>query len=337
MNMKGFKKFLISLGLGAMLTFGMATAASASTISAQLIPEKENNERETAIPVISGNQESQATEAAMSSESGNPQQTAADLSSVSLKWNSVPGAARYSIEIKSYSSNSAYKVLGNVKGTSVRINKLKSGITYKVRIKAISSSGSAIRSFQPVNCSTLYEKAEIKSSYETSKGYTFNMKLMNPSDSITGYKVVYADYASRKKITKYFNTRYSFTLPMKRNTFYKVNIYPYLTLNNKRFVSPKATSRYIAMSPLLSKAGNTQNSMTVKWNKVAGANHYSIYIQYPGSKTYKKVKTTSALSYKLQGMKLGSEYKIRVTANKVVGRTTWRSAYKTYRLRLALV
>lgn len=337
MNMKGFKKFLISLGLGAMLTFGMATAASASTISAQLIPEKENNERETAIPVISGNQESQATEAAMSSESGNPQQTAADLSSVSLKWNSVPGAARYSIEIKSYSSNSAYKVLGNVKGTSVRINKLKSGITYKVRIKAISSSGSAIRSFQPVNCSTLYEKAEIKSSYETSKGYTFNMKLMNPSDSITGYKVVYADYASRKKITKYFNTRYSFTLPMKRNTFYKVNIYPYLTLNNKRFVSPKATSRYIAMSPLLSKAGNTQNSMTVKWNKVAGANHYSIYIQYPGSKTYKKVKTTSALSYKLQGMKLGSEYKIRVTANKVVGKTTWRSAYKTYRLRLALV
>lgn len=333
MNMKGFKKFLISLGLGAMLTFGMATAASASTISAQLIPVDEDNEKDAAIPVV----EPQTAEAAMASESDDLQQTAASLSSVSLKWKSVSGAARYSIEIRPYSSTSAYKNIGTVTKTSVKINKLKAGSTYKIRIKAINSSSSVIHTFQPVNCSTLYEKAEIKSSYETSKGYTFNMKLMNPSDSITGYKVVYADYASRKKITKYFNTRYSFTLPMKKNTFYKVNIYPYLTLNNKRFVSPEATTRYASLSPVLAKAGNTKDSMTVKWNKVAGANHYSIYIQYPGSKTYKKVKTTSALSYKLQGMKLGSEYKIRVTANKVVGKTTWRSAYKTYRLRLAQV
>lgn len=60
------------------------------------------------------------------------------------------------------------------------------------------------------------------------------MQVLNPANSITGYKVMYQSSATQKKNIRYFNTRYSFTLPTVKNTFYQVKIYPYLTLNNKQ-------------------------------------------------------------------------------------------------------
>lgn len=92
----------------------------------------------------------------------------------------------------------------------------------------------------------------------------------NPANSITGYKVMYQSSATQKKNIRYFNTRYSFTLPTVKNTFYQVKIYPYLTLNNKRFVSPTPATRYIAKGVILQKAGNTSTTMSVKWKKVSG-------------------------------------------------------------------
>lgn len=161
------------------------------------------------------------------------------------------------------------------------------------------------------------------------------MKTVTPSNAITGYKVVYQGSAARKPITKYFKTRYSFTIPISDNTFYQVKIYPYLVLGNKRYVSSTSTNRYVANAISLQKAGNTNTSMSVKWNRTAGANSYSIYIRYPGSDSFKKVKTTSSNSFTLTGMKKNTKYGIKVIANKKVKNKVWRSDSKIYNMSLS--
>ena len=149
------------------------------------------------------------------------------------------------------------------------------------------------------------------------------MQTVNPSNSITGYKVVYQSSAAHKLITKYFNTRYSFTIPISGNTFYQVKIYPYLVLGNKRYVSSTSTDRYISNVITLQKAGNTNSSMSVKWNRTAGADNYSIYIKYPGSS-----------SFTLTGMKKNTKYGIKVIANKKVKNKVWHSDSKAYNMSL---
>ena len=65
--------------------------------------------------------------------------------------------------------------------------------------------------------------------------------------------------------------------------------------------------------------------MTIKWNKVAGAQSYTVYVKYPGNSSYKKAATTSANSFRLNNMTLGTRYYVKIAANKKVGKKTWQS------------
>ena len=144
------------------------------------------------------------------------------------------------------------------------------------------------------------------------------MQLPNPSNAISGYKVVYQSSAAQKPITKYLIP----DIPLlfrEQNAFYQVKFIQYIILNNKRYVSTKPTIRYFALGIMLQKAGNTNSTMSVKWNKTAGATSYSVYVKYPGGNSYKKVKTTTATSFKLNNMKKNVKYGIKVLANKKVG------------------
>lgn len=321
MKMKGFKKLLVSLGLSAVLTLGLPTAAFASTVTGILASVPEGRETSD-IPELSTEQVDNATYVGATS---NMVQTAATTTSISVKWNPVSNATRYTVMLKRYgTANSAYNTLGTITGTSCIITKLKAGTAYNVAVLASNSTETASYYLSLV-CTTLYKTVSVKSSYEISNGYTFNMKSVNPYNAIDGYKVVYTNCQSRKSVSKYYNNRYSFSLPLRKNIFYKVQIYPYVTLNGKKFTGTTPTTRYVSRGIVPKKGGNTSNSMTIKWNKVAGAQSYSVYIKYPKSSSYKRVTTTGATSYRVNNMKLGSRYYIKIAANKIVGSKTWQS------------
>ena len=298
MKARSFKKFFVSIALSAVLTLSSASSVFAAT--AQLVPAEQSVELtqsdDSDAPAI----ESSDAQNACASLTAQPgiRQTAASENSVTIQWNPV-----------------------------------KAGTAYVIKITALNSSGIAISS-RTVGCTTLYSKVKIKSSYASTGRYTFNMQTVNPSNSITGYKVVYQSSAAHKLITKYFNTRYSFTIPISGNTFYQVKIYPYLVLGNKRYVSSTSTDRYISNVITLQKAGNTNSSMSVKWNRTAGADNYSIYIKYPGSSSFKKVKTTTSNFFTLTGMKKNTKYGIKVIANKKVKNKVWHSDSKAYNMSL---
>lgn len=325
----GFKKLLISLGLGAMLTFGATAAVSAAT-GAEL---KQFSEPEEVTEFMLEDNEENAQAGAYLDHPSDAVQTAATLDSISLKWNAVTNATGYKIYIGAFNAtaSSDYKYLGVAKSTSCKIQKLLPGTAYKVRILAQNSSETA-KYYVSLGCTTLYKGAKIRKISNNSSGtFTFLMQTPSPVNAITGYHVTYTNYATGKSFSRYYNSRYSFQVTPKENTFYRLVIKPYITLNGKKFVSPSGTVKYIARQPKLSKLGYTSNSMTIGWKKVAGATSYSIYVKYPGSSSYKKVKTTGALSYKLTGMKQNQDYLVKVIANR---RTAHSASSTYYRMRL---
>ena len=334
MKAKSFKKLFVSLALSTILTFSGAASAFAATALLQPVEQSavESAEEDSELPAVDSGDAQAAGATYLTAQSG-IRQSAATVSSVTLQWNAVSGAAKYAISNSNFGSSS-FKLLGYVSGTQVTIKKLPAGRAYTIKVSALDSTG-AVLSSRVVDCTTLYTEAKIKSSYATEKVYTFNMQVLNPANSITGYKVVYQSSAKHQKLTQYLNTRYSFTLPISKNSFYQVKIYSYLTLNNKRFVSPTATTRYIARGTTLQKVSNTRTSMTVKWNKIAGANSYSVYIKYPGSSSYKKVQTTTATTFALTNMKKNTNYRINVIANKKMDGKNWTSASNPYRMSLS--
>lgn len=330
MKVKSFKKIFVSIALSTALILSTATPTFAATAQLSLIEQSAELTQENIsdVPDIDSS-DAQVAGARLTAQTG-ISQVAATVSSVTIQWNSVSNAAKYAVSISNFNSSS-YRLLGYVGNTrnKVTINKLKTGTAYNIRITALNSSGTAISSCI-AGCTTLYTNVNIKSAYASVNGYTFNMNLPDPSNSISGYKVVYQSSAAHKLITKYFNTRYSFTIPISGNTFYQVKIYPYLLLNNKRYVSTTATTRYISSGVILQKAGNTNSSMSIKWNKIAGATNYSIYIKYPGNTSFKKVKTTTSNSFTLTGMKKNIKYGVKVIANKKVQSKVWSSDAKSY-------
>ena len=335
MKVKSFKKLFVSITLSAALTF--STAATTFAATAQLSPIEQpaelTQEATSDVPDIDFS-DTQNAGASLTAQSG-ISQVAATVNSVTVQWNSVSNAEKYAVSISNFNSSS-YRLLGYIGNAKSKatLNKLKAGTAYNIKITALDSSGTAISS-RIAGCTTLYTSVSVKSSYaSTTSGYTFNMQLPNPSNAISGYKVVYQSSAAQKPITKYFDTRYSFTLPASKNAFYQVKIYPYIILNNKRYVSTKPTIRYFALGIMLQKAGNTNSTMSVKWNKTAGATSYSVYVKYPGGNSYKKVKTTTATSFKLNNMKKNVKYGIKVLANKKVGGKTWQSATNAYTMTL---
>lgn len=257
MKAKSFKKFFVSIALSAVLTF--STAATAFAATAQLMPVEQSAElsqEQTDTPSVDDS-DSQAAGASYLTSQARIAQIAASESSVTVQWTPVTNAAKYAISISPFSSGS-YKLLGYFDNSrnKARINKLKAGSAYKVRITALTSSGTSISS-RIAGCTTLYSSVTVKTSYASTGGYTFNMNTVNPANSISGYKVIYQSSAAHKLITKYY-TRPSFTLPLNKNTFYQVKIYPYLLLNNKRYVTTTPTTRYISMGIVLKKSRKYQ-------------------------------------------------------------------------------
>jgi len=63
---------------------------------------------------------------------------------------------------------------------------------------------------------------------------------------------------------------------------------------------------------------NSYNSTTVSWNKVNGAKGYVLYKATSKTGTYKKVKSTTATSYKVTGLTTGKTYYYKVRAYRYV-------------------
>lgn len=338
--MKKFKQLLVSLGLGVMLMTGVAAAVSAASegkLEGAVTPESTDT-------ILLEDYDLPSASVLPAPSTDSIKMTASSLTSLSFKWASASGANGYRVYIGPYKSSvNESKYLGITRSASCKITQLVPDTPYSIRIQSVKldSSNKVIDKGNKYILFHSLTKGTKVDSVSSDKNNKFTIRMNNPapdnkSDDIVGYRVVYENITTHAQTTRrYNNSRTGFTYSPKANYFYKLVITPYIvtTQNGKQVRSYSKTSitHYIAQQPKLSKKGHTNTSQSIGWKKVNGATSYSVYVKYPGTSSYKKVKQTSGLSYTLTGMKKGQDYLIKVIAN----RGSFRSVSSTYyRIRL---
>lgn len=342
--MKKLKQLFVSLGLGAMLLFGAGAAVSAAAEGELAGAVK----TEFAEDVILEDYDLPSAKASVPVTLSRPTtiRTVKDqpitLTSITLQWNKISGANGYNVQIKQADSSKGYTDLGIISSTIGRITKILPDTEYCIRVRAVKVNAEkkiiATSNYSAVPVST--KKTSINR-VSTDRNGNFTIRMYNPApsspaDDVLGYRVSFENMKTHSRVNRYYDkSRTGFTFTVKPNYFYKAVITPYVpkTVNGKtvRYYGQKRITHYIAQQPKLAKKGHTATSQTIGWNRVYGATGYKIYVKYPGTTSYKLVKTTTGLSYSLVGINKGKDYLIKVVAF----RDKFDSASSTYyRIRL---
>ena len=170
--------------------------------------------------------------------------------------------------------------------------------------------------------------AEKKSNYPprvigvkaTSAGHDSIKLTWKKTSGAKGYKV----YRSTKKNGRYKlikTTKKIFFkntgLTSNKSYYYKVKAYK--TVKNKTYTSKKY-SKTASAKPLLTKATSlkatekSKSSITLSWKKGTNTKYYAIYRKEGKSGTYKKIKSTSKLSYTDKKLEAGKTYYYKIKA-----------------------
>lgn len=266
-------------------------------------------------------------------------QTAAKNNSVTVSWSQAAGAAAYDVYIGTAEDNVAYNATVKDK-TSITISKLKKNKNYIVKIVPfnISPSGYRADGFERTNSAIRTIPGKVAGLNVTAWNYgSANISVAwTAKDNVDGYQVKF--YNESNKCVKTINTASTTAAYTKAgaNTFYKVRIRPYLTINGKKkYGAFNTTPVYAVSQPQLTAFTQAPGKLTLAWNPVAGATSYSIYVTTTNPNTpssYSKVATVDGSVGKYELAKIGTaditvldNYYGYVVAEKKVGSKTYTS------------
>lgn len=247
--------------------------------------------------------------------------------SVTLKWNKVTGADGYRV-YKYNSSTKKYEVIKTVTKTSLKISKLKSGTTYKFKVRAYKKDGDTIYgAYSSVKEVTTKLSAPSK---VTSKAATTSVKLTwSKSRGADGYRIYYKSGEKWKTLVKSVKgTTYTLkNLEKSTKRIYAVRAY-------KKTKDGTIWSEYKDFSAAtkpgkttLTVKSSSPGAATLTWKKVTNANSYRVYykVNKGGYKLYKTYSKPTKVT--LKNLKGGDTYTFKVQAGiKVTGSTVWGEA-----------
>lgn len=266
-------------------------------------------------------------------------QTAAKDKSVTISWTGAAGATAYDVYIGTTEENMKYNQ--TIKGkTSATINKLKKNKTYIVKVIPFNISASGFRANGFERGNTAIRTIPGKISGLTFAGWNYGSKditvTWKAKDNVDGYQVKF--YNAQDKCVKTINTTKT-TATFKKaanNTYYKVKIRPYLTMNGKKkYGAYNKYPVYPISQPQLVTFTQDIGKLSIGWNAVEGATSYSVYVTTTNPNkpsSYVKVADVEpkVLKYEMSkfgkdGITLTGNYYAYVVANKKVGQKTYSS------------
>lgn len=87
------------------------------------------------------------------------------------------------------------------------------------------------------------------------------------------------------------------------------------------YYTEKAPDKKLASPENIKASAKTKNSITLKWDKVSGADGYNVYLYNSATGKYEKYKTVTSASCTVKGLKKNTKYRFRVSAlDKVNGK-----------------
>lgn len=228
--------------------------------------------------------------------------SAASFDSVKLSWKKVSGAKGYIIYRYNSSSKSykRIKVVTNVNTLSYTDGSKNASTTYKYKVKAYKKSGGK----------TYYSSASNAVSVKTSGSAT---------GKTTGTSVnVRSGPSTSKSILTTLGISEGVTLTGSTGNWYRISI----KIKGKKktgYISKDYVT--IIKKPTLKVSALSSSKITLKWNKISGADGYQIQ-KYNSTKkkweTLKTIKSGSTVSYTNSGLKKNTTYKYRIRSYKIV-------------------
>lgn len=265
-------------------------------------------------------------------------QTASKKTSVTVSWSASTGAGAYDVYVGTSEDNMKYNQ--TVKGTKATIKKLKANKNYIVKVLPfqVSPSGFRTNGFEKANSEVRTIPGKV-SGLEVSTWNYGNANITvewKAKENVDGYQVKF--YNAANKCVKTINTTKE-TATFKKaagNTFYKVSVRSYITVNGKKKYSAYNTNPAYAISQAqLTAFTQSPGKLTIGWNPVEGATSYSVYVtttnpNYPASYAKiadvdKGVTTYTTNKYGTADITVEENYYAYVVANKKVGSKTYSS------------
>ena len=229
-----------------------------------------------------------------------------------LKWKKITGATAYVLQCSI--NGGSYKTIATTSKLTYTHTGLSGGNTYTYRLMAKSGVADAASSYSATKTTVIKCAAP-------SVSVTLNSK-QKPTvtwQKVAGavkYQVYYATAKSGKYKLVATVTGTSFThsaAPTAKACYYKVvavdkngNLGSYSTVKN-------ITTKCLAPTGVKVTA-NAKGKPVVSWSKTEGAKKYEVYVATSLNGTYKKLTTTSKLTYTYTKAKTGTAYYFKITA-----------------------
>lgn len=259
------------------------------------------------------------------------EQTDAAAKTVTIRWNRPQEAVQYEI----YSSNAgkdSYSLKKNVYSrsnrvtTAVPVSGQAAARYYDLRIVAFDEDGAEVAQGELARCVT--SPAKVTGITQKSLYTSRQMKLgWSRQEGASGYEVETYQYSTKEKRKFKVSSVYG-TIPMYQNELYRIRVRGYVGLKTgngtKRIYGPYGTL-YTSLQPRLSFKGLTENSVTVRWKAVAGADSYAVFVSRFQKSGYKRVEITQSPTAVLENLKANTRYYVLVRVNKRVKGVLYRS------------
>lgn len=231
---------------------------------------------------------------------------------IKVVWGKVTGAKGYYIYRKT--SNTDWKRLGEVSGTSFTDKTVKSGTTYYYTVRAY--SGSSVSSYVKKGISVKCLATPVLSSAtNATSGVTVNWGKVTGAGGYYVYrKTASSGWSKIATVSSGSTVSYKDTTAQAGVTYtYTVRAYSGSTASY--FDEGGVTVKRLT-TPSLTSATRSSSGITVKWSKVTGASGYYIYRKTANSGWAKvgTVKSGSTVSYKDTTAKSGTTYYYTVKA-----------------------
>lgn len=231
------------------------------------------------------------------------EQTDAQKTSVTVTWYAERNAVSYNVYLQEYGSKEEAVFVGNTTELTYTLANLKPGTKYYVRVRYLRADGTENYAAQ-INAVTLPDKL---TGLKEEKWYYWLKQLnveWDKQSAADGYEVKLYD---NKKLKKTLNLTSNIArLSVKNNIVYKVRVRSYVTYNGKKCYS-SWSEIYCLNQPMMKQLKLSGNKLQLKWDKVAGATQYKVYMSTKPNSGYKKVATVSKGKNSCTVKKLGNK------------------------------
>lgn len=252
--------------------------------------------------------------------------TKQDLGQNTLKWKKITGATSYVLQCSV--NGGSYKTIATTSKLTFTHTGLVGGNSYTYRLRAKSAVSDAASAYSAVKTVNL----KCAKTAITSIKLNAKQKPVITWQKVAGavkYNVYYATSKSGTYRLAGTVTGTTFThsaAPTAKVCYYKI----------KAVDKNGALSNYSAYKSITTKClaptgvkvtANAKGKPVVSWSKTEGAKKYEVYVATSANGTYKKLTTTSKLTYTYTKAKTGTTYYFKITA--YGSSTSSRSAYSS--------